>query len=160
MKRFSIIVLRLAVVAAGLAILALCFGGTWVVVAVWEADQAHRIIMSVMLGGLYLSAIPFCIALHHTMKLLGYIDSERAFSQLSVEALEKIRRCAIAAFAACTLGGLPFFYYWAETDDAPGLIIIGLAIAGGVFVGAILASIIKRLLQDAIEVKAENDLTI
>ena len=45
-------------------------------------------------------------------------------------------------------------------DDAPGLIIIGMAIAGGAFVVAVFASVLKRLLQDAVNVKSENDLTI
>lgn len=160
MKRCSIIILRLAVIVAGVAILALCYGGTWAVTTAWDSNPNHHAVMGAMLGGLYLTVIPFYIMLYQTMKLLSYIDSNRAFSELSVEALKKIMICAIATFAVCMLGGLPFLYYWAEMDDAPGLIIIGMAIAGGAFVVVVFASVLKRLLQDAINVKSENDLTI
>ncbi|MDR3050774.1 MAG: DUF2975 domain-containing protein [Oscillospiraceae bacterium] len=160
MKHSSTIILRLAVIAAEITILALCYGGTWAVTTAWDSNSSHHVIMTVMLGGLYLTAIPFFIAIYQAMKLLGYIDCNRAFSGLSVEALQKIKFCAIATFVVCTLGGLPAFYYWADMADAPGLMIIGMAIDGGAFVSAVLASILKRLLQDAIEVKSENDLTI
>lgn len=160
MKRSSTIILRLAVIVAGIAILALCYGGTWTVTTAWDSNPNHNAIMTAMLGGLYITAIPFYIALYQAMKLLGYIDSNRAFSELSVEALKKIMYCAIATFVVCMLGGLPFFYYWANMTNSPGLMIIGMAIDGGAFVSAVLASILKRLLQDAIEVKSENDLTI
>lgn len=160
MKLFSVVVLRLAVVAAGAAILALCIFGTWVVATVKAPDPACHTMLIAMLGGLYLTATPIFIALYQAMKLLGYIGSGRAFSQSSVEALKKIQHCAIAAFVTCTLGALPFLVFWANMDDAPGLIVIGMAIDGGAFVSAILASIIRRLLQDAIEIKSENDLII
>ena len=116
--------------------------------------------MIAMLGGLYLTAAPCFLALHQAMRLLDCIASGRAFSQRSVEALKKIERCALAAFAACTIAGLPFFCFWANTEDAPGLIVIGIALDGGAFAGGVLASIIGRLLQDAIEIKAENELTV
>lgn len=160
MKRGSTIILQFAVVVAGIAILALCYGATYMVTTTWNYNPNHHVIMLVMLGGLYVTAIPFYIALYQAMKLLGYIASNRAFSELSIKALKKIMYCAIATFVFCTLIGLPFFYYWADMDDAPGLILIGMAIAGGAFISAVLASILIRLLKDAIEVKSENDLTI
>jgi hypothetical protein len=130
------------------------------VVTAWNSDPTFHARMIVMLGGLYFTALPFLFALYQAMKLLGYIDSNQAFSKLSVAALKKIRSSAFITLAVCTLGGLPFFYYWANVDDAPGLIIIGLAMDGGAFISAVFASVLKRLLQDAIEVKSENDLTI
>lgn len=160
MKRCSTIILRLAVIIVAIVILILCCGGTLRVIMTLGSNLNHNIIMIVMLVGLYLTVIPFYCMLYQTIKLLGYIDSNLAFSQLSVQALKKIKLCAIATIVVCTLGGLPFLYQWAEMDDAPGLIIIGLAISGGAFVIAVFASVLKRLLQEAIKIKSENDLTI
>lgn len=155
MRRYSIIILRLALLLFGVVILALCYGATRMITGVWETSPNQHLVMIVMLASLYLTALSFGMMLYQGMKLLGYIHSNRAFSILSVEALKKIMWCGLATFVVCTLGGLPVLYYWAEKDDAPGLILIGLALAGGAFVVTVFASILLHLLQEAIHVKSE-----
>lgn len=113
-----------------------------------------------MLAGTCSAAIPCCIALFQSYKLLVFIDTGRAFSELAVKALKIITRSALAEFLICTLGGLPFFYKMAIMEDAPGLVVIGMAITGIVFITFVFASVINRLLQDAIAIKSENDLTV
>ena len=108
---------------------------------------------------MYVSAIPFYTALYQAFKLLTYIDKNQAFSQMSVEALRKIKNCAI------TISGLyvviiPFVFMIAEWDDAPGLVLIGLVIIGASMVIAVFAAVLQRLLQEAIDIKTENDLTV
>ena len=44
---------------------------------------------------MYISAIPFYTALYQAFKLLTYIDKNQAFSQMYVDALKKIKNCAI-----------------------------------------------------------------
>jgi aromatic ring-opening dioxygenase catalytic subunit (LigB family) len=44
--------------------------------------------------------------------------------------------------------------------NSPGLVVIGMAIAGVAFVIFVFASVLNRLLHDAIALKSENDLTI
>jgi ABC-type tungstate transport system substrate-binding protein len=51
-------------------------------------------------------------------------------------------------------------YPIADADDAPGLIIIGAAIACAPVVIAVFAAVLERLLQSAIDLKSENDLTV
>jgi hypothetical protein len=114
----------------------------------------------VLLIGTCAAAIPCFTALYQSYKLLGYIDTGRAFSELSVKALKIITRSALIEFFICTLGGLPFFIAVADKDDAPGLVLVGMAIAGVAFVIFVFASVLNRLLQDAIVMKSENDLTI
>ncbi|KYD16710.1 hypothetical protein B4119_0276 [Parageobacillus caldoxylosilyticus] len=48
----------------------------------------------------------------------------------------------------------------AEVDDAPGIILIGMVIIFGCMVVAVFASILQKLLKNAIDIKSENDLTI
>ena len=71
---------------------------------------------------MYVSAIPFYTALYQSFNLLTYIDKNQAFSQMSVEALKKIKNCAIA-ISGLYVVALPFVYIMAEVDDAPGLAI-------------------------------------
>ena len=44
---------------------------------------------------MYVSVIPFFVALYQAFKLLSYIDKNQAFSELSVKALKNIKYCAI-----------------------------------------------------------------
>lgn len=105
------------------------------------------------------SAIPFYFALYLAFKLLRYIDKNIAFSDLSVKALKKIKYCAITISILHVLV-LPLFYIFAEIDDAPGVIFVGLAVPFASMVIAVFAAVLQRLLQEAIDIKSENDLTV
>ncbi|CAH0214065.1 hypothetical protein SRABI80_02128 [Peribacillus frigoritolerans] len=69
---------------------------------------------------MYVSAIPFYFALYQSFNLLSYIDKNQAFSELSVRALKKIKKCAIT-ISGLYVVALPFVFILAEVDDAPGL---------------------------------------
>jgi hypothetical protein len=108
---------------------------------------------------MYVSVIPFFVALYQAFKLLIYIDKNQAFSELSVKALKNIKFCAM------TISGLyvvimPFVYLVADLDDAPGLIIIGMVPIFASIVIAVFAAVLQRLLQEAIDIKSENDLIV
>lgn len=108
---------------------------------------------------LYATAIPFYYALYQAFKLLSYIDKNNAFSELSVSALKNIKYCAMTISVLYVLG-MPLFYLIAERDDAPGFIIIGMIMILASMVIAVFAAVLQRLLQDAIDIKSENDLTV
>lgn len=55
---------------------------------------------------------------------------------------------------------MPFVYIVAEKDDAPGLIIIGMVPLFASMVIAVFTAVLQKLLKTAIEIKAENDLTV
>ena len=159
MKRCSTIILRLAIFIAGAIVLAICGGAAWSAIKASPSSD-YFALHYILLIGTCLAAIPYFTALYQSYKLLNYIDTGRAFSELSVRALKIITRSALAEFFICTLGGLPFFYVVAKKDDAPGVVIVGMVIAGVAFVIFVFASVLNRLLQDAIAMKSENDLTI
>ncbi len=58
------------------------------------------------------------------------------------------------------MAGVPLLFPIAEADDAPGLLLIGFAIAWGPIVVSIFAAVLEKLLQSALEIKSENDLTV
>ncbi len=108
---------------------------------------------------LYATAIPFYFALYQAFKLLGYIDKNQAFSELSVTALKNIKNCAIIVSSLYVLG-MPLFYLMAEVDDAPGIILIGMVMVFASMVIAVFAAVLQKLLKNAIDIKSENDLTV
>ena len=76
---------------------------------------------------MYLTVIPFFIALYKAFKLLNYIDRDIAFSELSIKALKNIKYCAVT-ISVLYAAIMPFIYLLADIDDAPGAILIGLVL--------------------------------
>jgi hypothetical protein len=108
---------------------------------------------------LYATGICFYAALYQTMKLLGYIDKNMAFSELSVSSLKKIKYSGIV-MSTLYLSCMPVAYWIAELDDAPGVILVALAFALSPLVISVFAAVLQRLLRNAIDMKSENDLTV
>lgn len=114
---------------------------------------------SPVLIGMYLSVLPFLCALFQAFKILKLIDSKQAFSNFTVHALSKIK---LSGLAISVIYGLllPFFFIMGDYDDAPGIILIGLILIFAAFIIAAFAALLQRILQEAILIKSENDLTI
>jgi hypothetical protein len=55
---------------------------------------------------------------------------------------------------------LSLFYLFAEKDDAPGVIFVGLVVPFALIVIAVFAAVLQMLLKYAIDIKSENDLAI
>lgn len=55
---------------------------------------------------------------------------------------------------------LPLFYFFAEKDDAPGVIFVGLVVLFTSIVIVVFAAVLQKLLKNAIDIKSEIDLTI
>jgi len=160
MKRGSTFFLRGAILAMGAIVLALCIfalPAAWMAVA--DEYPNHTYVFYSILLILYAAAVPFYVALYQTLRLLTYIDKNIAFSKLSVGALKTIKYCAITV-SALFAAGMPFFYIWGENDDAPGVIVLGMIFTMAPLVIAVFAAVLQRLLRDAINMKAENDLTV
>lgn len=154
MKRQSTIFLRIVLGLIGATVLVLC------------VFVLPRIIGSIDLGGydpilmgMYVPAIPFFIALYQAWKLLNYIDQNKAFSHSSVTTLKNIKYCGIV-IAALYAAGMPLIVRVADKDNAPGVVAIALVIIFASIVIAAFAGVLKKLLQDALEIKSENELTV
>lgn len=160
MDRGSTIFLKVAIVLIGIIILALC--------VVWlpslagqmatmksEVPAVHIPIMIIMYG----AAVPFFVALYQAFNILKYIDQSKAFSYVTVQALKKIKYSAVA-ISVMYATALPFLYFVADGEDAPGIIIIGIVISFASMVIAVFAAVLHKLLQDAIAIKSEHDLTV
>ncbi len=154
MKRGSTILLRAAVTIIGLAVLALCVI-TLPILITEPGVGGYRPILI----GLYVPAIPFYFALYQAFKLLSYIDKNTAFSELSVKSLKNIKYCG-NIISLIFVAGMPYLFHMAQKDDAPGVVVLGLVIIFASSVISIFAVVLQRLLQNAIDIKSENDLTV
>ncbi len=153
-RQGSTVLLRIAVSIIGLAILAVC-------IFILPAGIAHENTggYKPILLGLYVTAVPFFIAVYQVLKLLSCIDRGNAFSKASVKALKIIKYCALL-IGMMYAAGMPYIYLVADYDDAPGVLLIGLIIAFASLTLSVLAAVLQRLLESAMAIKSENDLTV
>jgi hypothetical protein len=156
MKQGSTLFLKGVIVLIGAVVLAIClFALPPAIASEVSGDFDYGFIFL----GLYVSAIPFFYALYQALRLLGLIDRNEVFSKLSVTILKKIKYCAVAISAWFT-AEVPYVFYLADKDDAPGVVAIGLVIIFASIVIATFAAVLQKLLQNAAEIKSENDLMI
>ncbi|PIC63649.1 hypothetical protein CSV79_10835 [Sporosarcina sp. P13] len=163
MKLGTTLFLKIAVILIGIPVLALCiFLLPQLASEAKEAAERGWDFANVIYGILmvmYISVIPFYFALYQTFKLLSYIDKNQAFSELSVRTLKKIKYCAVT-ISGLYVVALPLVFIIAEIDDAPGLVIVGMIPIFSSIVIAVFAAVLQRLLQEAITIKSEHDLTV
>ena len=105
------------------------------------------------------AAIPFFFGLYQGLLLLSYIEKGTAFSELSVKAIKNIKHCAFT-ISVLYAAGMPYIIYVADKDDAPGAVVIGLIFIFAPLITSVFAAVFQKLLQSAIDIKSENDLTV
>ena len=157
MKRETLF-LKVVLLLLGIPVLALCLFELPSLASVAAKHYPVHWVYPIIIG-MYVTAIPFYGALYQAYKLLSYIDKNIAFSELSVKALKTIKYCAISISLLYAME-MPFFYLVGEKDDAPGLILLGLVLTFAPTVIAVFAAVLEKLLNDAINIKSENDLTV
>ncbi|TWT01778.1 DUF2975 domain-containing protein [Planomicrobium sp. CPCC 101079] len=159
MKRETLF-LKAVIILMALPVLAVCiFVVPPLSSFVAEVIPKWAFLQYVFLIAMYATAVAYFVALYQALKLLSYIDRNVAFSELSVKAIKNIKYCAITITALYILC-LPIILYVAQIDDAPGLGGLGMIITFGAIVIAVFAAVLQKLLQNAIDIKSENDLTV
>jgi hypothetical protein len=98
------------------------------------------------------------VALYQGFKLLGYAGHDQVFSPAAVKSLRTIKFCALAIIGFVAVGEI--FIMAHDSDDRAGGVFIGVLITFGSIVIAAAAATFERILQNAVEMKSENDLTV
>src|SRR5688572_22067255 len=127
-----------------------------------EGRNAHATLFEIyfndpFLAYAYLASMPFFVALYQAFKVLAYIRLNKAFSQATVKALRTIKFCALGIIGFVAVGEL--FIMLGNSDDRAGGVFIGILITFGSVVSATVAVMFERILQNAVDIKSENDLT-
>lgn len=160
MEKGILLFLKLAIVLMGIPVLALCiFLVPEIASFVVELYPEYAYLKYLVYIDLYATAIPFYFALYQALKLLNYIGHHNTFSAPSVRALKKIKYCGLAISSLYVLG-MPIFFLMADKDDAPGIIGIGLGMIFASLVIAAFASVLQRLLQEAMTWMERNKWTV
>lgn len=158
MKRSSTVFLQVVIVLIGIGAVAILLWEPQV-----EGRNAHATLFQIyfndpFLAFAYVASIPFFVALYQAFKLLGYAGQNKIFSLAAVKALQTIKYCAIAIIGFVAVAEIIILLN--NEDDKPGGIFIGLLIAFGSIVIATAATMFERILQNAVDIKSENDLTV
>ncbi|MFD1849296.1 DUF2975 domain-containing protein [Oceanobacillus bengalensis] len=158
MKRGSVTFLALVIMMIGVFVFALCI--FWLPIEARNAairfpEFAH--LRYPILIGLYITAIPFYLALYQSLNLLRFIKRNKAFSNSAVASLRQIKN---DAFIIITLYGIGIVFLMTQNALHPGIALMGLTIIFTSFIIFLFAEVLRKLLRNALDLKLENDFTV
>ena len=107
----------------------------------------------------YIASIPFFVGLYQAFKLLNFIDANKAFSQGAVNTLRNMKFASLSLVGFITLAAF-YIRFFAHGDDPAGPTMLGVLAAFAVAVIATAVAVFQKLLQNAVNMKSENDLTV
>ncbi|MGG5338921.1 hypothetical protein IGJ48_001616 [Enterococcus pernyi] len=112
----------------------------------WQTTLLSLVIFTTLLSGII-------------FKLLTIISKDQTISDHSHRLVSYIRKVMIF-LSLSTFGILPKFYQMADADDAPGLMLLGLALVFLPFAGLVLMNVLIKILEEAIRLKKNDELTV
>jgi hypothetical protein len=158
MKRISTIFLQAVIMLIGIGALAIMLWEPHI-----EGRNAHATPFEIyfkdpFLAYAYVASIPFFVALYQAFKVLGYAGQNKIFSQAAVKALRTLKYCAIAIIGFVAVSVI--FMMFSDPDDRPSGVFMRILITFPSIVVATAAAMFERILQNAVDIKSENDLTV
>jgi hypothetical protein len=128
-----------------------------------EGRNAHATLFEIyfkdpFLAFAYIASIPFFVGLYQGFKVLGYAGRNREFSPSAVRSVRTIKYCALALIGFVVIGELIIML--GDSDDRAGGVAMGVFIFFGAIVVASATAVLERALQNASDMKSENDLTV
>jgi len=108
---------------------------------------------------IYIASIPFLVALYQAFKLLSLIDVNKAFSQGAVNTLKNMKFASLSFIVFIVLAEF-YLRFFLQDDDKAGPTAFGICVAFATSVIVIATAVFQKLLQSAVDMKSENDLTV
>ena len=160
MKRSSTIFLQTLIVLFGVGALAFLLWEPHVEGRNANATPFEIYFKDPFLAYVYIASIPFFVALYQAFRVLMYVRQETTFSPATVKAMRTIKYCALAiiGFVAVSVVFMPFSD--PADDDGPQGVVMRIVITFAWIVVATAAAMFERILQNAVDLKSENDLTV
>lgn len=159
MKKISIVFLQAVIVLIGIIALAVLIRFPLTEGRAADLDLFHIYFDGFILYG-YAISITFFVGLYKAFRLLGYIGQNRVFSLESVKALRSIKYCAIAFSFFIVAAGIYIKIFHHKDDDPAGFLAMCMVVTFASIVVATAVAVFEKLLQKAIDMKSENELTI
>jgi hypothetical protein len=158
MRRGSILFLRAVILLVGVGVLAGLLWEPQVEGRNVNADLATIYFRDPFLAYAYVGSLPFFFGLYQAFKLLGYVGQGQAFSPGAIKALRYIKYCALAVIGFI-VGGEAYIIL-GVSDDRAGGVAMGIVMSFACVVTATAAMVLERVLQSAVDLKSEHDLTV
>lgn len=155
MNKGSTLFLKSILVLLGIAVAALCI----LVLPEGIRQTSNWYGYRPLLLGMYVPAVPFYLGLLHGFRLLQAIDNNCVFAESSIKSLGIINNCGVVIGGLYAIA-LPYIYYLAQMDDAPGVMLIGLVFTFAPLGISLVSAIVQKQLRKTTLLKAENDLTV
>ena len=158
MKKSSTIFLQGIIVLIGMGALALLLWEPQV-----EGRNAHvgffqAYLHDSFLAFVYIASIAFFVALAQAFKVLDYVRQNKTFSREAVKALRTIRYCALVLIGFVAVSVI--FMIGGDREDRPGGLFMRILVTFPSIIVATAAAMSERILQNAVDIKSENDLTV
>lgn len=157
MKSSSTIFLQVVIVLIGIGALAFMLWEPRV-----EGVNAHATLFQMycnfFVAYAFIGSIPFFTALYHAFKVLGSVRRNETFSQATVNSLRIIKYCALALIGFVAVSVI--FMIGGDREDRPGGLFMRFLVTFPSIIVATAAAISERILQNAVDLKSENDLTV
>lgn len=159
MKKSLVVFLQVVVVLIGIGALALLLWEPQI-----EGRNAHATFFQAylhdpFLAFVYVGSIAFFVALYQAFKVLGHVKQNHTFSGPTVRALRTIKYSAMTLIAFVA-GAVIFIFVFGDKDERPAGFVMPFIVAFASVVVASAAAISERILQNAVDLKSENDLTV
>jgi hypothetical protein len=166
MKRSAAVFLQVVIVLIGIGVLAAML---WLPTV--EGRNAHATLFQVyfndpFLACVYAGSIPFFVGLYQAFKLSGYVGEGKVFSPAAVKALRTMKYCALITAAAIVavdtylMIAARLHPQLADKDGPEGPIMLGMIATFASILVAAAAARFERVLQNAVDTKSENDVTV
>lgn len=159
MKRSSTLFLQAVVVLTGVGAFAVMLWEPHV-----EGRNAHASLLEIyfkdpFLAYVYASSSAFFTALYQAFKVLGYVGQNKTFSQATVDAVRTIKYCGMAMIGLVAVG-MVFILMFGDKEDRPAGVFMSVMISFIFIIVTTAAAMFQRILQNAVDLKSENDLTV
>jgi len=159
-KRSAIIFLQIVIVLIAVGALALMLWEPQIEGRNAHATQFEIYFKDPFLVYAYAASIAFFTILFQAFTLLGSMGRGQVFSAHSVRALRTIKYCAIVLVTMILAAVAYLMIFVRHKDDIAGGVAMGLGMSFLFVVIATAAAVFERLLQNAVDLKSENDLTV
>jgi len=159
MKKISILFLQAVIVLIGIVALAIMIRFPLTEGRARNLDLFSIYADPFILYG-YASSIAFFVALFKAFKLLGYIRQNKLFSLTAVRTLRCIKYCTIIIGSLIAIAELYIMLFHSKDDDPAGFLAMCMIVTFITLAVAVAVAVLEKLLQNAVDMKTENDLTI
>lgn len=158
MKRMTISLFQIGVLFITLCIVLLAAFWLPQTAAAFAKDAPeYAYLQYPLLGAIYVTLIPFLLAIVEGLRLSRRVALNDAFSDASVLHLKRIKLSALLISILYLVGGLILN---SLVEMAPGIALLGILIMLASLMIGLISGILEELLRKALEIKEENDLTV